>query len=163
MRNEEKKNLLEFVPLSLNKLLPWGLICEHWYGSPYEPASSRPRLARLFTEQLLEKSNSSKKLPLGKPLPAHMADKERINLTKWLPAGSGPVLEAGTRGVVLCLAREQPHRSGINHVLLLCHSLGLGRGGVAGRQTAESKGSYFLGFWICSFVGPLLRAGHLSR
>lgn len=93
----------------------------------------------------------------------HMADKECINLTKWLPAGSGPVLEAGTRGVVLCLAREQPHRSGINHVLLLCHSLGLGRGGVAGRQTAESKGSYFLGFWVHSFVGPLLRAGHLSR
>lgn len=54
-----------------------------------------------------------------------MTDKEYINLRKWLLAGSGQVLEAGTKGVLLCLAQEQPHGSGFDHVFLLCHRLGV--------------------------------------
>jgi hypothetical protein len=89
----------------------------------------------LFTKRLPGKFNSSKKLPLGKPLPAHMVDKEYINLRKWLLAGSEPVLEAGTKGVLLCLAGGQPHGPGIDHVLPLCHS----RGGVVGAEQADCR------------------------
>lgn len=78
-----------------------------------------------------------------------MTDKEYINLRKWLLAGSGRVLGAGTKGVLLCLAREQPHRSGIDHVLLLCHRLG-----VAGRlQNRGAITSWASG--LGSFVRPL--------
>lgn len=74
-----------------------------------------------------------------------MTDKEHINLRKWLLAGSGRVLEAGTKGVLLCLAREQPYRSGIDHILLLCHGLGV-VGWQADRLQNRGGGYYFPGF-----------------
>lgn len=61
-----------------------------------------------------------------------MVNKEYINLRKWLLPGREPVLEAGTKGVLLCLAGGQPHRSGTDHVLPLCHG---GGGVVAVEQT----------------------------
>lgn len=98
------------------------------------------------------KFNSSKKLPLGKPLPAHMTDKEYINLRKWLLAGSGQVLEAGTKGVLLCLAQEQPHGSGIDHVFLLCHRLGVVGWQADGLQNRGAVTSRASG--LGSFVRP---------
>lgn len=81
-----------------------------------------------------------------------MVDKEYINLRKWLLAGSEPVLEAGTKGVLLCLARGQPHRSGIDRVLPLCHSGG--RAVVVAEQTdCRIKGLLLPGL-------PLLSLGH---
>lgn len=107
----------------------------------------------MFTERLLGKFNSSKKLPPGKPLPAHMVDKEFINLRKWLLAGSEPVLEAGTKGVLLCLARGQPHGSGIDPVLPLCHS----RGGVVAAERIDCR---IQGLLLPRLPGLAVRLGH---